>query len=122
MISHSRQAGILGSTVAVGHGVITQRTMVRPIQELGLRRTIRRLAAGLLQFSTFNWFVSGLALLIAAYSFGREARLATGLLAGSSYLFGALGNLWATRARHLGWALSGAVLLLIAYGLGESRY
>ena len=74
-------AGIVSSTVAIVHGFIMQRLMVRPIHELTagqLPSTIRRLVAGLLHFTTFNWFISGLALLIAAYSFGREARLATG--------------------------------------------
>ena len=115
-------AGIVGSTVAIVHGFIMQRLMVRPIHELTagqLPSTIRRLVAGLLHFTTFNWFISGLALLIAAYSFGREARLATGLFVGSSYLFGALVNLWATRGRHVGWVLYAAAVLLILYGLGK---
>ena len=66
-------AGIVGSTVAIVHGVVTQRVMVRPVHELTagkLPQSIRRLVAALLHFSTFNWFVSGLALLIAVYSFG----------------------------------------------------
>ena len=115
-------AGIVGSTGAIIHGVLTQRLMVRPIHDLAggkLSRTNRRLVAGLLHFTTFNWFISGLALLIAAYSFGREARLATGLFVGSSYLFGALVNFWATRGRHVGWVLYAAAVLLILYGLGK---
>ena len=63
-------------------------------------------------------FIGGLALIIAAYAFGPQARLATGLLVGSSYLFGAVGNLWATRGRHPGWALYGVALVLIVLGLG----
>ena len=116
-------AGIVGSTVAIVHGVVTQRVMVRPVHELTagkLPQSIRRLVAALLHFSTFNWFVSGLALLIAVYSFGREARLATCLLVGSSYLYPALGNLWATRGRHVGWVLYTVAVLLIVYGLGST--
>ena len=115
-------AGIVGSTTAIVHGVVTQRQMVRPVDELTagkLPQSIRRLVAALLHFSTFNWFVSGLALLIAVYSFGREARLATCLLVGSSHLFPALGNLWATRGRHVGWVLYTVAVLLIVYGLGK---
>jgi hypothetical protein len=37
-------------------------------------------------------------------------------LVGSSYLFGAVGNLWATRARYLGWMLYAVALGLIIYG------
>jgi hypothetical protein len=114
-------AGIIGCIVAIAHGVLVQRLMVRPFQELAATRlasSIQRLVPGLLQFSTFNWFIGGLALLVVAYALGREARLAIGMLVGSSYLFGALGNLWATRGRHPGWVLYAAAVLLIIYGVG----
>jgi hypothetical protein len=112
--------GAIGSAVAIFHGALTQRRMVEPFLQIAaerLPRTIRRLVAALLHFSTFNWFLSGLALVIAAFALGREAKLAIGLLAGSSYLYGALANLWATRGRHIGWVLYVAALALIAYGL-----
>jgi hypothetical protein len=115
-------AGVVGSGVAVVHGVLTQRLMVRPFEQVADRRIaapIRRMVPLLLQFSTFNWFLGGLALIVAASWFGREARLATGLLVGSSYLFGALGNLWGTRGRHPGWVLYAVALVLIVYGLGN---
>jgi hypothetical protein len=115
-------AGIIGSCVAVVHGVLTQRLMVRPLEAILLsdRRTvasIRRLVPVLLQFSTFNWFLGGLALIAAAIWFEQGAKLATGLLVGSSYLFGALGNLWATRGRHPGWMLYAVALILIVFGV-----
>jgi hypothetical protein len=116
-------AGVIGSGVAVVHGVLVQRLMVGPFEQLADRRLaapIRRLVPLLLQFSTFNWFVGGLALIVAANSFEQEARLATGLLVGSSYLFGALGNLWATRARHPAWMLYAVALVLIVYGVGRA--
>jgi hypothetical protein len=113
-------AGVIGSGVAVIHGVLTQRLMVAPFEQLADKRItspIRRLVPLLLQFSTFNWFIGGLALIVAASSFEHEARVATGLLVGSSYLFGALGNLWATRARHPGWMIYAVALALIVYGI-----
>jgi len=116
-------AGVIGSGVAVVHGVLTQRLMVGPLVQLADRPVaapIRRIVRLLLQFSTFNWFVGGIALIVAANSFEQEARLATGLLVGSSYLFGALGNLWATRGRHLGWMLYAVALVLIVYGVGRA--
>ena len=82
-----------------------------------MRGPIRRIVPALLHFSTFNWFVCGLALVAAATVFDPQARLVTGLLVGSSYLYGAVGNLWATRGRHPGWALYTAALVLIACGL-----
>jgi hypothetical protein len=36
------------------------------------------------------------------------------------YLFGALGNLWATRGRHPGWMLMAAALILIVIGVNKS--
>jgi hypothetical protein len=114
-------AGVIGSGVAVVHGVLTQRLMVGPFQKLAEGRIaapVRRLVPLLLQFSTVNWFIGGMALIVAATSFDREARLATALLAGSSYLFGALGNVWATRGRHPGWMLYTLALVLIIYGAG----
>jgi hypothetical protein len=97
-------AGVIGSGVAVVHGVLTQRLMVRPFEQLAdgrMTAPIRRLVPLLLQFSTFNWFVGGIALIVAASAFEHEARLATGMLVASSYLFAAIGNCWATRGRHL---------------------
>ena len=113
-------AGVIGSVSAIVHGVLTQRFMVRPIQELTatkLSRTIRRLVMVLLQFSAFAWLAGGIALIVAARSFGAEARFATGVLVGSLYAFATAGNLWATRGRHPGWVLFGVALLLIVYGL-----
>ena len=113
-------AGIIGSSVALVHGLLTQRYLVDPIQDLAAGRlsaVVRKLTTVLLQFSTFNWFVGGLALVVAVYALGREARLAVGLLVASSYLYAVLGNFWASQGRHPGWMLYGVVLCLIAYGL-----
>lgn len=110
-------AGVIGSAVAIVHGALTQRLMVEPLAAAPLRGPVRRIVPGLLHFSTFNWFVCGLALIAAAYVLEPQARLVTGLLVASSYLYGAIGNLWATRGRHPGWALYTIALVLIACGL-----
>ena len=116
-------AGIIGCGVAVVHGILTQRLMVRPFEafllaDKRMTASVRRLVPGLLHFSTFNWFLGGLALIAAAIWFEQGAKLATGLLVGSSYLYGALGNLWSTRGRHPGWMLYAVALILIAFGIG----
>lgn len=112
-------AGVIGSAVALVHGAITQRLMVVPLRDASPRLSgpIRRIVPPLLHFSTFNWFLGGVALAAAALWAGPEAKLAIGLLVGSSYLFGAAGNLWASRGRHPGWALYALALGLIAYGI-----
>jgi hypothetical protein len=116
-------AGVIGIGVAVVHGVLVQRLMVRPIEALAeppFSRSVRRLVPGLLQFSTFNWFIGGLALIAAAAWFEPGAKLATGVLVGSSYFFGAVGNLWSTRGRHPGWILYAVALVLIVLGVQRS--
>jgi hypothetical protein len=116
-------AGLIGSGVAVMHGVLVQRLMVRPFEALStgenrLSGTVLRLVPLLLHFSTLCWFLGGLALIAASCCLDGEARLATGTFVGAFYLYGALGNLWATRGRHPGWMLMAAALVLIAFGLG----
>jgi hypothetical protein len=119
-------AGVIGSGVAVMHGILTQRLMARPIEALFLAdgrtsATIRRLVPVLLQFSTLVWFLGGLALIAAALWFDPDERRATGLLVGGTYLLGALGNLWGTRGLHPGWMLMAAALILIAFGVSNSH-
>jgi hypothetical protein len=119
-------AGAVGGGVAVVHGLLVQRLMVRPFEELSaadkkMQGPVRRLVPLLLHFSTISWFLGGAALILAAGWLEGDARLATGLFVGSLYLFGALGNLWATRGRHPGWMLMAAALILIAFGVGRAE-
>ncbi|MGA7085976.1 MAG: hypothetical protein WB005_22795 [Pseudolabrys sp.] len=118
-------AGVVGSCVAVFHGILVQRLMVRPFEEFFRtdKRTaasVRRLVPLLLHFSTISWFLGGLALIAAANCFKHDAKLATGLFVGSLYLFSAVGNLWATRGSHPGWMLMAAALILIVFGVSKS--
>jgi hypothetical protein len=120
-------AGVIGSGVAVVHGILVQRLMVKPFEEFALAdgrigASIRRLVPLLLHFSTITWFLGGLALIAAARWLEGEVRLATGIFVGSLYLFGALGNLWGTRGLHPGWMLMAAALVLIAFGISKSLY
>ena len=112
-------AGIIGSTVAVVHGILIQRLVVRPFLLADKRMTapVRRLVPGFLHFSTVTWFLGGLVLIAAALWFEKNARLATGVFVGSLYLYGALGNLWVTRRPHPGWMLMTVALVLIVLGV-----
>ena len=118
-------AGVIGSVVAVVHGILLQRLGVKPIERLfladeGITAPVRRLMPPLLHFSTVSWFFGGIALIAAAFWFGEGAKLATGLFVGSHFLFGAVVNLWATRGRHPGWMLMAAAIILILVGLSGS--
>ncbi|HEY8573748.1 hypothetical protein [Phenylobacterium sp.] len=114
-------AGVIGCAVAVAHGLILQRIMVRPLHAMldsaGRMRAARRLLAPMLHFTTVFWFAGGLALIAAAASADRGARLATAVLVGGAYLFGAVGNFWASQGRHPGWVLYAAAVVLIAAAL-----
>jgi hypothetical protein len=119
-------AGVIGSGTAVVHGILVQRLMVKPFEEVALAggqtgASIRRLVPLLLHFSTISWFLGGLALIAAARWLEGDARVATGVFVGSLYLYGALGNLWGTRAVHPGWMLMAAALVLIGLGIGKSQ-
>lgn len=118
-------AGVIGCGVAVAHGIIVQRHMVRPLEKLSVAdnrmpASTRRVMVGLLHFSAFNWFVGRIALIAAAIWFEPGARFATGLIVGSSYLYGAVGNLWGSRGRHPGWMLYAIALALIVFGVNGS--
>jgi hypothetical protein len=120
-------AGVIGSSVAVVHGILVQRLMVKPFEEFALAdgrigASIRRLVPLLLHFSTISWFLGGLALIAAAMWLEGDARVATGVFVGSIYLYGALGNLWGTRGFHPGWMLMAVALVLIGFGISKSLY
>ncbi|MDQ0462581.1 hypothetical protein QO010_000329 [Caulobacter ginsengisoli] len=111
-------AGVIGAGVAVVHGVLVQRLMVRPFVASGAAaRPAGRLVPPLLQFTTYNWLLGGVALVAAALWLEPQARLVTAGLVGSSYLFGAVGNFWGTRGRHPGWVLYAVALGLIVYAV-----
>jgi len=115
-------AGAIGCAVAVIHAVLVHRFIAAPVSRLMAteqrfpRRTIR-MVASLLQFSTFAWVLGGLALIYVAVFGGVQARWTAGLLTAALYLYGAVGNAWASRGRHPGWILMVIATLLIGYGL-----
>jgi hypothetical protein len=117
-------AGFIGACVAVVHGILVQRHMVRPFEAFALADkriagSTRRLVPLLLHFSTISWFLGGLALVAAANWLEQDARLAISLFVGGGYMFGAAVNLWATRGRHPGWMLMAAALVLILLGANK---
>ena len=114
-------AGVIGAVTAIIHGVLTQRFMVAPLDKAAadarISGQIRRLNAALLHYSTASWLACGLALIAAALWFNPSARFATALLVGGHFLYGAIGNAWATRGRHPGWMLMAIAVALIVYGV-----
>jgi len=118
-------AGLMGSAVAVVHGLLVQRLMVRPFREISagdgrFRGAIGRLVPLLLHFSTFGWLLGGMVLIAAAGWLHGAERLVVASFVGSLFLFGAAGNLWATRGRHPGGILMATAVALIALSLAGS--
>jgi hypothetical protein len=117
-------AGAIGGGVALIHGLLVRRLMAAPINSLfqaepAISQPVKRLVPLLLDFSAYNWFLSGMALVAAAIWLGSEAKMMVGLLAGTSFLFAALGNFWGTKGRHMGWvpyAISTAVIFIALVG------
>lgn len=77
-------AGAIGSFVAIIHGILVERRMVKPLNSLlaeknALTPPLRRVLSPLLHFSTFAWFVGGIALIIAACLDGYGVKLAIGI-------------------------------------------
>ena len=115
-------AGVIGGGTAIIHGILMQRLVIRRIEALlGANDAIlRRLLPSLLHFTTFNWLLSGLALIAAALWFGSDVQLAVSLFAGSSFLFGGLGALLGTRRPHPSWMLMLSAVVLIVLGMGSA--
>ena len=110
-------AGCIGACVAIVHGVLMQRLMIRPILAgADYSQRMQRLLPAILQFSTFCWFLGGIALIATPAFPDRSSVLTTALFVGTFYIFGAIGNFWGTRGRHPGWVLLTIAAALIAWG------
>ena len=117
-------SGFLGALVAIGHGILCQRFIVRPLETApidDLRQAgFRKLFVGpLIHVSTFTWLAGGLGLIFAATSLSRDALLAVSVVIQVSYTHAALLNIWTARGRHYGgWCLAG-ISALLASGIIE---
>lgn len=111
-------AGVVGCFVAVFHGIVMQKLMIRPIlAKTPLAESSRRLVPLLLHFSTIFWFLGGVALIVVPLFADRSAVLTTAVFVGAFYGFGAVGNLWGTNGKHPGWVLLAIAVALIVYGV-----
>ncbi len=115
-------AGLVGVATAIVHGLLTNRLMVRPLGQMLAGRktvssTVRRILAPLLHYTTFSWLIGGIALIVVAFGEQPGSRLAVSLVVGASYLYAALANVWATRARHPGWMLMAVAVAMIAFDI-----
>jgi hypothetical protein len=110
-----QSAGILALAVSVVHGIIGETKIFARVRVEPER--IRLLLRLVWQCGTVAW-ISLAILLVAAPKLGNEAAR-NWIIAASIFTFGcaAVGNAWATRGRHFGWALMAVVVALAATGL-----
>jgi hypothetical protein len=108
-------AGALAIVVAIVHGVIAE-VQVFPKARIEPRGA-RRLLHMVWQASTVDWICIG-ALLIATPALGSESARRW-IIAAAVIIYGyaAMGNAVASRGRHIGWCLMGAVVGLSLMGL-----
>lgn len=119
-------AGAIGCLVAVVHGLLMERRIVRPLLKLvadngRMAAAARRLLSPLLHLSTFAWLIGGIALIVAAIWLKQDGKVAIGALVGCLYLYGVVANAWATRASHPGWMLLAVAIGLILFALSGAR-
>jgi hypothetical protein len=107
-------AGVAAIAAAVIHGVLGE-TRVFPrvtIEPMHLRRLFRLVW----QASTVAWIGGGVLLIAAPVMASEPARHWIVVTLACVFAFGALGNAWATRGRHFGWMVLGAVVAMAVAG------
>ena len=107
-------AGVAAIAAAVIHGVLGE-TRVFPrvtIEPMRLRSLFRLVW----QASTVAWIGGGVLLIAAPLLASEPARHWIVVTLACVFAFGALGNAWATRGRHFGWMVLGAVVAMAVAG------
>lgn len=111
-------AGCIGASVAIIHGVLMQKLMIKPLLQSSygqeMKDQAKKLLPILLHFTTLFWFVGGMALIVAPIVFDQTERLIVSIVVASFYTFGALGNFWGTQGKHPGWLLLALAVVLIS--------
>lgn len=115
-------SGALGACLALGHGYLLERYIVRPLAAATAAGPVApdfrgRFVGPLIHFTTAAWFACGLALIAAATVLGPDTRTAVCYGVAAAYLYGALANLLTSRGRHPGGWLMVFILLLLTAGM-----
>ncbi|CCD88072.1 conserved membrane protein of unknown function [Bradyrhizobium sp. ORS 285] len=107
-------AGVTAIIVALIHGVPGE-TVVFARASIAPER-LRTLLRVVWQASTVAWIGCGVLLIAAPWMESEPARHWTVLTAIGVFGLAALGNAWATRARHFGWIMLAGVVAMAAAG------
>jgi hypothetical protein len=107
-------SGVISIAAALIHGVLGE-TKVLPrvtVQPARLRTLIRLVW----QAGTVAWIGCGVLLIAAPWMASEPARHWIVVTTAAVFAFAALANAWATRGRHFGWMVFGAVVALAVAG------
>lgn len=107
-------AGALGIAISILHGYLGERLVVGP-SEASTRRA-KRVMRAIMFLSAVYWFAAGVLLLVAPVLLEPSQRFFAICVAAFLFATGSLGNLWATRGRHPGWALLAVATALALVG------
>jgi hypothetical protein len=108
-------AGVLGIAVALLHGYLGQTQLFAKVP-IASRRA-RRILWVIFHNSVVSWTAVGILLILVPTLGSERARYA--IIAASVAIYGsaAIGNAWATRGRHFGWAALSVVIGLAVAGM-----
>ena len=108
-----RIAGVLAMLAAMGHGYLGDKALAKVKIEPDNQKSFTRWCY---QFGSFSWLVGGIVFLIAPDLLSGSERNILIVTFAPIYLFGALVNLWFTKARHPGWVMLLTVVVLSIFG------
>ncbi len=108
-------AGVLAIVLALLHQILSEtkvftKARIEPAW-------VRRLVRGVWLCSTVAWMAFGVLLILAPMMGSRMARSCIIIASVIFYGSGVIGNAWATRGRHFGWAALSVVIGLAVAGL-----
>lgn len=107
-------AGGGGVIIAAIHGYLGHKFVLPSVG--GGTMPLKRVNSAVFQLSTLYWLVGGLLLIAAPFVLDQGQRsVVVGIMA-FTYATGAIGNFWATRGRHPGWALLAVVTCMLLLG------
>ena len=101
-------AGGLTMAIAIVHGLIGAAKVVGP--STAPTASAKRILHAIMFLSAVYWFVGGAVLAVTPHLFTGETRTWIVYVIAAMLVAGALGNMWATRAKHFG----GYFLLLVS--------
>jgi hypothetical protein len=108
-------AGVLGIAAALVHGYLGE-TRIFAVARIEPRR-VRLLLRLVWQCGVIAWIALGALLLCAPALHSARARIAIIVASAAVYAAGAVGNAWASRGRHFGWAWLSIVVVLALAGI-----